>query len=666
MATDIGETDKVLDAEEQLAEGLRLISGSSFGKESRREFRNGWTRWVHWCIDAGVDPLGATWEQTLECLLSDERMRSVKGALRCVYRARGVASPSDDRRLENALGMARRPSADSYVGSSRLRISLHLSDYLAWCHRRHKNPASVSVEEVAEYLSSLGTRMTYRQVRSVNVSVSLYLMEQGHPPTEAHPLVMAALKQLRGKGSAMKSVPTGGDGKRPDRRGVYFKQQWEEWRDAQGIALGGATVADVLQYLQGYGHQRTAVRRLKSLRKAFGDREPAFCSEEVADWLVEFQARLEGGEVPGHLALHVGRAQPILDEWAAARAARASAEGMVPVGLTREEMERVRVGQRPYLEPRTLAKRAYLWADFSEWRKSRGIPLESVEPAHVRVYLEALAETSAMGTMWHIVRAVSFGFEEHGFLHNPCVSDEVKGYMSDLEIERKEAVAQVDPIRFTDLKAIYESACELRRGERLARADLRGVHTASLLRLMHDGMLRGGEAAGARWGDLSRSEDGTGSLLLTRSKTDRLGLGEYTYVSAFALQHLDMLRDLRRFYGKAVGEGDRIFGAGLDSIRRLIIGGCAAVGLEGRFGTHSLRVGAAQDLAVAGFSLPMIMVAGRWKSPEMPARYIRNLKVLESAMPQLQGMLETDQHRLGPDARGIDVLSRYDIVRFVR
>ena len=164
------ETDKILGAEEQLAEGLRLIGESSFGDDSRREFRKGWTRWVQWCSDAGVDPLDATWEQTLECLLSDERMRSVQGALRCVYRARGVASPSDDRRLEHALGMVRMPSADLYVASSRLRVSLHRSDYLAWCHRRHKNPASVSVEEVAEYLSSLGTRMTYRQVRSVNVS----------------------------------------------------------------------------------------------------------------------------------------------------------------------------------------------------------------------------------------------------------------------------------------------------------------------------------------------------------------------------------------------------------------------------------------------------------------------------------------------------------------
>ena len=519
---------------------------------------------------------------------------------------------------------------------------------------------------MAEYLSSLGTRMTYKQVRSVNTSISLYLMEQGHLPTEFHPLVVAALKQIRGKGSAMKSVPTGGDGKQPVGLGVHFKRQWEEWRDAQGIVAGGATVADVLQYLQGYGHQRTAVRRLKSLQKALGDREPAFCSEEVADWLVEFQVKLESGEVPGHLAVHEGKVQPILDEWAAARAARASAEGRVPVGLTREEMERVRVGRWRYLEPRTLARRAYVWADFSEWRKSRGIPLESVEPAHVRVYLEESAETNAMGTMWQIANAVSFGFEAHGFLHNPAVSDEVKVYMNSLAIDRKEAAAQVDPIRFEDLKAICESACQLRRGERLARADLRGVHTASLLRLMHDGLLRGGEAAGARWGDLSRSEDGTGSLLLTRSKVDKFGRGECTYVSAFALQHLDLLRDLRRFYGKAVEEGDLIFGVGLDSVRRAIIGGCAAIGLEGRFGMHSVRVGAAQDLAVAGFSLPMIMLAGRWSSPDMPGLYIRNLAVLDTAMAQMQGMLATDQHRLGPDARGIDVMSSYDIVKFVR
>ena len=33
------------------------------------------------------------------------------------------------------------------------------------------------------------------------------------------------------------------------------------------------------------------------------------------------------------------------------------------------------------------------------------------------------------------------------------------------------------------------------------------------------------------------------------------------------------------------------------------------------------RVGMAQDLSAAGFALPELMTAGRWKSPRMPARY---------------------------------------------
>ena len=36
---------------------------------------------------------------------------------------------------------------------------------------------------------------------------------------------------------------------------------------------------------------------------------------------------------------------------------------------------------------------------------------------------------------------------------------------------------------------------------------------------------------------------------------------------------------------------------------------------------HSGRVGMAQDLSAAGFALPELMTAGRWKSPRMPARY---------------------------------------------
>ena len=48
-------------------------------------------------------------------------------------------------------------------------------------------------------------------------------------------------------------------------------------------------------------------------------------------------------------------------------------------------------------------------------------------------------------------------------------------------------------------------------------------------------------------------------------------------------------------------------------------------GLEGRYSGHSPRIGMAQDLARDDTELPSMMQAGRWKSPEMPARYIRKV-----------------------------------------
>ena len=51
-----------------------------------------------------------------------------------------------------------------------------------------------------------------------------------------------------------------------------------------------------------------------------------------------------------------------------------------------------------------------------------------------------------------------------------------------------------------------------------------------------------------------------------------------------------------------------------------------------RISAHSTRIGAAQDLTAAGAALPEIMVAGGWKSPQMPAHYARKLDARQGAM----------------------------------
>ena len=53
---------------------------------------------------------------------------------------------------------------------------------------------------------------------------------------------------------------------------------------------------------------------------------------------------------------------------------------------------------------------------------------------------------------------------------------------------------------------------------------------------------------------------------------------------------------------------------------------------------HSMRVGAAQDMAAAGIDLGAIMHAGGWKSREMVMRYIEHMDVQKSGMARLHGI----------------------------
>ena len=60
----------------------------------------------------------------------------------------------------------------------------------------------------------------------------------------------------------------------------------------------------------------------------------------------------------------------------------------------------------------------------------------------------------------------------------------------------------------------------------------------------------------------------------------------------------------------------------------------------GPYSSHSLRIGAAQDLLASGKSLPGIMASGRWKTSQMVLRYVRKLLAGRSAMAEWGRELE--------------------------
>ena len=155
------------------------------------------------------------------------------------------------------------------------------------------------------------------------------------------------------------------------------------------------------------------------------------------------------------------------------------------------------------------------------------------------------------------------------------------------------------------------------RRESEDRCRRRAVVDVALLAVMRDGLLRISEAAALKWCDVDFQPDGTALLTIASSKTDQEGEGAILYLGQAAA---DALRDIAICH--RIADFDRpVFGLGPRQLARRIDAAARAAGLGAGFTGHSARVGMAQDLVAWGAELPALMVAGRWHSSRMPARY---------------------------------------------
>ena len=152
----------------------------------------------------------------------------------------------------------------------------------------------------------------------------------------------------------------------------------------------------------------------------------------------------------------------------------------------------------------------------------------------------------------------------------------------------------------------------------------------AIVRVMRDALLRVSEAAELLWEDIEEEEDGTGRLLIRRSKTDPEGEGAVAFLSA---PTMDSLRAIRA----GAPDDGRVFGLSAGRISMRIGQAAYAAGLGEGFSGHSPRVGMARDLARTGTALTRLMTAGRWRSPRMPALYTRNETVARGAVAHYYG-----------------------------
>ena len=181
-------------------------------------------------------------------------------------------------------------------------------------------------------------------------------------------------------------------------------------------------------------------------------------------------------------------------------------------------------------------------------------------------------------------------------------------------ISRKDLRPPAQAQGITERKLLLiETVASIQRGrERKATAERRGAIDVALISLMRDRLLRRSEVAAIEWSDITKEDDGSGRLWITRSKTDQEGQGAVGYVSPQTIEKLELIRST---------SSGPVFTFNERSVTRRIAEAARAAKLPGKYSGHSPRIGMAQDLARAGASLNQMMTAGRWKSHAMPARY---------------------------------------------
>lgn len=191
------------------------------------------------------------------------------------------------------------------------------------------------------------------------------------------------------------------------------------------------------------------------------------------------------------------------------------------------------------------------------------------------------------------------------------------------------------------LGIVWEQADEMMRIAE-STGGLRGLRDATLIAIMSDGLLRISEAAAIQCSDVTLALDGTGRVLIGRSKTDQAGRGIVLFLRASTMRRFSVWTAVSGISAgplfRRIGKGRKI-GAGslsVESIRAIIQRWARAADITGRVSGHSLRVGSAQSLVSAGASLAELQQAGRWRSPEMPAYYARSERAGRNAVARLR------------------------------
>ena len=264
---------------------------------------------------------------------------------------------------------------------------------------------------------------------------------------------------------------------------------------------------------------------------------------------------------------------------------------------------------------------------FIDWCDGRGAPWLPAAPGVVANFVDDQIPHYRISTLKRRLCAIAFA---HRMMDLPTPTDTNVVRLAVRRAARQKVSRPQQKRGLTHaIRATILAACP----ETLA-----GLRDAALVSVGYDTLCRCSELSAMLAENVRLHTDGTGRVLIPRSKADVAGAGRIAHLSPNTAR---LLRDwldeagvtsgplFRSLHMYRVADGP----LATSSIRRLIKRATESAGLDpaltADLSGHSMRIGAAQDMMVAGFDALAIMQAGGWKSANVVLRYVENAATRE-------------------------------------
>ena len=602
-----------------------LIQDSGYGRTWRSAKNAGWNRWKGWCLVEGIDPLAGTSSDVARFVREYEGLtrllaKDACAAIGWVYGQLNIPRITKSREIADA----KRELPESVRQRKRETPYMRrwLERFILWCDLYGVRSLPADPVDVEKFLLQLERGYTRETVIDAACMIGIYHTDNGHPnPCEIESL-KTALKAMKGR-------KIEGDGRRLEsRKGMTSQAQWFEWCLERGIAREGASPEEFCEFLaevqRDYVGQDLRLRFVTELYR--GVIPGGSLVKRVLREFLENSLRSDV-MVESEVAAKVARLEPVrlTWDWDAGLSGR----------LT--DVDRVRIDgfMEASVPPKTYAQFQREWEVFKSWCAKKGIeePKKAL-PSEVCAFLVLKAARLDASSVISFRDALAWWFSSFRPDDNPVRDPMVKRLIQGVLNTIGKPAEQMSPIRQTDYELVASVAFERRGGETRDRALLRGSVDVAVIGFLRCGLLRGGEGSAALWKHLEPQSDGTGVLLIPRSKNDREGKGAVVGIPGPIMDSVYYMRDIRRVLQPDRAKLPEIFTLQATNLGGHIKDACEWAGLVGRYRTHSCRIGMCQDLASAGFTALQIAAAGRWKNPTMPALYIRNIALADGAVAQ--------------------------------